>query len=258
MIGTFSRKLSRLPGLSTLLGEPVVHLRWADQAKRHKVIAITAWGQRRPWLQRPREAAAKLGLPFVALEDGFLRAYGTGATHPTLSLVVDTEGIYYDAQRPSNLETLLASDADLFTGVGSDYVQARELILAERLSKYNLAPDLTDLPTANTHKPHVLVVDQTRGDAAIQYGLASDASFAAMLETARRENPDAIICVKTHPEVSGGAKRGYYTDLQADERTVLLRDNVNPLSLLPYMERVYVVTSQLGFEALLAGVPAIG
>lgn len=255
MIGTFSGKLSRLPGLTALLGEPVVHLHSAWQAKHKNLLAIAGWGQRRPWLRRPRMVAARLGLPFVSLEDGFLRAYGTGVTHPTLSLVVDTEGIYYDATRPSALELLLASDADLLSGLGADHARARELILQERLSKYNLAPDLDSLPGVEADRPRVLVVDQTRGDAAIRYGLADDASFAAMLDTARQENPDALIYVKTHPEVSNGRKRGYYADMNGDERTIMLRDAVNPLSLLPHMDRVYVVTSHLGFEALLAGVP---
>jgi len=111
------------------------------------------------------------------------------------------------------------------------------------------------VPPKNAARSRVLVVDQTQGDASIPCGLASASTFAVMLDAARRENPGACVYVKTHPEVSDGAKRGHYTDLQADAHTVLLREAVNPLSLLPHMDRVYVVTSHMGFEALLAGVP---
>ena len=38
-----------------------------------------------------------------------------------------------------------------------------------------------------------------------------------------------------------------------DDRTVVLRDPVTPLSLIEHMDRVYVVSSTMGFEALLAG-----
>jgi len=277
VIGTFSRKLSELPGLAALLGEGVVHLRSAKHIKRSGVSAIAGWGLR-PTTRKPRELATRLGLPFIALEDGFLRSYGTGATHPGLSLVVDGEGIYYDATRPSALESLLASDADVFAGPGADHVRARELILQARLSKYNFAPDTHPLPQPLSHKwergadlaacsplpftgeglgerARVLVVDQTRGDASIHYGLASEATFAAMLTAARREHPDALIVVKTHPEVSDGTKQGHYARLHTDERTVLLHDAINPQTLLAQIDHVYVVTSHMGFEALLAGIP---
>src|SRR3546814_11473337 len=48
---------------------------------------------------------------------------------------------------------------------------------------------------------------------------------------------------------------GYLSHIQNDERTVVLGDAVNPLSLIAQMDHVYVVTSTMGFEALLAGKP---
>ncbi|CAB3822979.1 hypothetical protein LMG26691_00583 [Achromobacter animicus] len=122
------------------------------------------------------------------------------------------------------------------------------------LSKYNFAKDFQPGPAGGGTKS-VLVVDQTRGDASIFHGLSSPDSFKQMLAAARRENPDATIYVKTHPEVSNGAKRGYLTEVKEDAQTVLIRESVNPLSLVSHMDRVYVVTSQLGFEALMSGKP---
>jgi capsule polysaccharide export protein KpsC/LpsZ len=52
--------------------------------------------------------------------------------------------------------------------------------------------------------------------------------------------------------VSSGRKGGYLTRVQPGPRTVLLREAVNPLGLIQQMDRVYVVTSTMGFEALLA------
>lgn len=205
MLGTFSRKLSQLPGLTALVGEPVTHLRRARDIERKEVRGIVGWGLR-PTTHKPRQIGQRQGLPFLALEDGFLRAFGTGTTHPSLSMVIDREGIYYDGTRPSSLESLLASSADVLTGVGADYQQARDLIIRHGLSKYNAAPDAVPPELACAGK-RVLVIDQTRGDASVEYGLATAQSFQTMVDIARRQHPDATLFIKTHPEVSRGTRR---------------------------------------------------
>ncbi|MDQ6212200.1 capsular polysaccharide biosynthesis protein [Achromobacter insolitus] len=253
MYGTFSRTLSRLPGIQALLGKPIVWLRPGTRRVPAGVTEIAGWGLR-PSTVRPRQWAARHDLPFVTLEDGFLRSLRHGKQHPSLSLVVDEDGIYYAASAPSTLEKLLASDVDLLAGPGADAKHARELVQRAKLSKYNLAPDL-DPSRLSRGRPRILVVDQTRGDAGITHGLADEATFRLMLARARQENPDATLYIKTHPEVSDKVKRGYFSNSDADARTVLLRDPINPMSLVAHMDRVYVVTSHLGFEALLAGTP---
>jgi capsular polysaccharide export protein len=179
-------------------------------------------------------------------------------------VVVDDVGIYYDATRPSSIELLLESAEDVLAGIDEEVTKAKRLILQYRLSKYNHAPllEVGGLPLPGRPplagegvNKRVLVVDQTAGDLSVQRGTASTQTFLVMLAAAYAENPDAVIYVKTHPEVSAGRKGGYLSAVQDDERTVVLRDNVNPMSLIEHMDRVYVVTSQMGFEALLAGKP---
>ncbi|SIT31354.1 capsular polysaccharide export protein [Achromobacter sp. MFA1 R4] len=252
-IGTYSRRLSQLPGIEALLGERLVYLRPGQPPHSKTISALAGWGFR-PSTKRPRDIAATHGLPFIGLEDGFLRSYGAGPGYPTLSLVVDNCGIYYAADRESQLETLLSSDSNLLTGKGSEYSRARDLILSKGLSKYNLAPDIDTLPgPANGFK--VLVVDQTFGDASVGFGLSSTEAFSQMLQCAREENQGATVYVKTHPEVSQGLKKGYLSDTQEDSKTILLRNPISPSSLLRQVDRVYVVTSHMGFEALLHGIP---
>ena len=214
--------------------------------------AIAGWGLRKT-TRGARAYAARRELPYVALEDGFLRSFGTGRASPTLSLVSDKQGIYYAADRPSDLESLLASDQDLLDGNHTACRQAMDQILASKLSKYNLAPDVDWQALGRPTSRNILVVDQTVGDAGVTYGNADAETFARMLAAARAENPGATIYIKTHPEVSSGTKRGYFADVPADSHTVLLRDALNPLSLIAHMDHVYVATSQFGFEALLAG-----
>lgn len=215
------------------------------------------------------EWCAKLGYGQTAcLEDGFLRSFGTGQTIPGLALVLDDAGIYYDSTRPSALEGMLASSKDVLAGYEALVDQALGVLLEKGLSKYNHAPDFElrllrsarndeDSYRNDTLVQGVLVVDQTAGDMSVSLGGASAQTFVAMLAAAKSENTHATIYVKTHPEVSSGRKGGYLTHVQPDKRTVVLRDAVNPMSLLAHMDKVYVVTSTMGFEALLAGKPVV-
>lgn len=198
----------------------------------------------------------------LRLEDGFLRSYGTGDRFPPLSIVVDSVGIYYDSTRPSALENLLQSDADVLAGHEALAAEARARILRHGLSKYNHAPPLAELEAAlgqpllrPADRERVLVVDQTAGDLSIALGGASAATFEAMLQAALTEHPQATVYVKTHPEVSAGRKGGHFAHLHNSERVVVLRQAIEPLSLLQHMDAVYVATSTMGFEALLAGKP---
>lgn len=251
-LGVFSGGIARIPFLAVLLGEAVRKLSRFNG--REKVSAVIGWGLR-PSAHYAKKYAQSHGLPYVALEDGFLRSFHTGQHQPPLSLVVDEAGIYYDCTQPSALEQLLASPVDVLAGPASSAVQARAALLQAGLSKYNHAPDLPPDALRAGDAQRVLVVDQTAGDMSVALGGASVQSFADMLQAALDENPQATIYVKTHPEVSSGRKGGYLTAVQNSERVVVLREAVNPLSLIQQMSKVYVVSSTMGFEALLAGKP---
>lgn len=251
-IGIFSRGILRLPLLAVLLKATPVRLRaW----RAAPVDVVAGWGLR-PTTRKAVAYAGKHGLPYVALEDGFLRSFGTGEHFPPLSLVVDDAGIYYDCTRPSALEQLLSSDADVLAPYAALVRQAAKLLSAG-LSKYNHAPDLPAGVLRADDVQRVLVVDQTAGDMSVAKGGADAATFEAMLAAALAENPQATVYVKTHPEVTSGRKSGYLTRVQPDARTVVLRDAVNPMSLIAQMDKVYVVSSTMGFEALLASKPVV-
>lgn len=247
-IGIFSRGILRIPLIAVLLKATPVRLRaWRVAA----VDVVAGWGMR-PTTRKALVHADKHGLPYVALEDGFLRSCGTGEHHPPLSLVVDDTGIYYDCTRPSALERLLGSAANLFQPDVDAVLRARQHLLDAGLSKYNHAPDLSPGALRADDVQRVLVVDQTVGDMSVALGGANEQTFEDMLAAALKENPEATIYVKTHPEVSAGRKGGYLTAVQPSARVVLLREAVNPLSLICQMDKVYVVSSTMGFEALLA------
>jgi capsular polysaccharide export protein len=212
------------------------------------------WGRKRSGV-RAKNYAFLSGGSTVILEDGFLRSFKTGNNSPRLSLVLDNFGIYFDSIQSSSLEIHLNSKKNLIACLNENLSIVKSLILENKLSKYNHAPSFLNSKLLTSDIQRVLLIDQTANDMSVAFGRASEDTFISMLSEARNENPLATIYIKTHPEVSCGHKKGYLTHIQDDEHTVVLRNAINPISLIEQMDRVYVVTSTMGFEALLAGKP---
>ena len=216
-----------------------------------EIEAVLGWGMK-PTAAAGRRWAQKNGRPYVALEDGFLRSVGIGEAGATsLSLIVDDLGVYYDATRPSRLEHLiLGADAWCDAAMTARTRGLVDRIVASGVSKTNMGGPLDQ----SLLKPgrRVLIVDQTFGDASIAHGLAAPDSFDAMIAAARRDEPDAQLIVKRHPAVAAGKKRGCVTDLDG---VALVDAVVRPADLLAAVDAVYCVTSALGFEALMRGLP---
>lgn len=219
-----------------------------------KPNAVIGWGLKST-SDGARNYAARHGLPYVALEDGFLRSLGLGVEgYQPHSMVVDYTGIYYDASRPSDLENWL-NHATFDAEELAQATRCIEQLSRYRLSKYNHAPDCS-FPVAgtiNAKTNNVLVVDQTAGDASIHHGGADADSFQQMLACAINNHPDADIFIKVHPDVIAGKKQGHLADAHDHPRCHIISDNINPWALFDRVKTVYVVTSQLGFEALMAG-----
>jgi capsular polysaccharide export protein len=217
------------------------------------VDVVVGWGMKSTSIAG-RRRAARQGLPYLALEDGFLRSVGLGESGAaSLSLIVDDLGIYYDATRPSRLEALILSGPEWCDA--SLRARARTLIdriVTSGLSKTNMGGPLD----RTILKPgrRILLVDQTAGDASITCGLAGPQSFSDMVATARAEHPDAQLIVKRHPAVAAGRKKGCIPARDLDGVTLLDVD-VRPSDLLTEVDAVWCVTSALGFEALMRGVP---
>jgi len=217
------------------------------------IKAVLGWGMK-PTAAAGRRLAEKRDIPYIALEDGFLRSVGLGESGATsLSLIVDDLGVYYDATRPSRLEELIRTAPDWCDGETNDRARGLiERIVSSGVSKTNMGGPLD----RTVLKPgrRVLIVDQTLGDASIGYGLASAQSFSDMIAVARRDEPDAQLIVKRHPAVAAGRKHGCIRAADLTDVTLIDTD-VRPAELLAQVDAVYVVTSALGFEALLRGLP---
>lgn len=248
-VGVFSPGIARIPHLRAFLGAERVVL---HPTPLTTVDCVVGWGQK-PNTARARRVAARRGVPYLTLEDGFLRSVGLGVEGaPPLSIVVDDCGVYYDATSPSRLERVLASEREIEPDTLRRARRCIARIREERLSKYNAAPARSLGPP---DRPRVLVVDQTAGDLSLARGRCVERPFDAMLRAALDEHPGAEVVVKTHPDVVSGNKRGHFAALRAEPRVRLLTNAVNPIAILEEVDHVYVATSLLGFEALLVGRP---
>ncbi|MGD9863187.1 MAG: capsular polysaccharide biosynthesis protein [Pseudodonghicola sp.] len=211
--------------------------------------AVAVWGAG-PTAHRGLAIAAKRGVPVLRVEDAFLRSLHPGrAGEPPIGLSLDWSGPHFDAATPSDLERILAShpldDGALLNRARDAIARLREL----GLTKYSGYDPDAALPPA----PYVLVIDQTRGDASVTASGADAARFREMLVFAQLEHPGMPVLIKTHPETQAGYRPGHFGPEDASDRVRLLSDPVNPWSLLEGAVGVYTVSSQLGFEAILAG-----
>lgn len=189
------------------------------------------------------------GFNVVRVEDGFLRSVGLGAdlTRP-ISWVLDWSGIYFDASKPSDLETMLSE-----TVFPSDLMKRaavlRERVVAAGLTKYNVGTMRWGRPSGVTRV--ILVPGQVESDASIALGAVETKTNLGLLKAVRAANPDAYVLYKPHPDVVARMRaKG-----EGEDTAVCWCNEVVPDvpmgDLLREVNEVHCLTSLAGFEALI-------
>ena len=248
-----SAQARRIRRILALAGHPL-RSGWPDPDD-----AVAAWGHS-PRAARAEAVARRTGAALWRIEDAWLRSIHPGRLggEPAMGLLVDRQGAHYDPSQPSELERLLAThpldETPLLDRARLCIARLKHL----HLSKYN-AHD----PTAPAPPPgYVLVLDQVRGDASLRHGGVGgplrEALFAEMLSAALDENPGARVILRTHPETAGRkgwgpARTGHFGAVHGSDRVQTETGALSPWALLEGATAVYTVSSQMGFEAILAG-----
>lgn len=197
----------------------------------------------------------KFGGKYTLYEDGFIRSLGLGIDNsPSFSLVEDDIGIYYDATQPSKLENILntydfTADPHLLQTAN----EAIKLMTEQRIAKYNNAPDINNDFFKADKEQKVLIVAQTEGDSSLEYGLAEKFSTQQLINDALKDNPNASIYIKMHPDVLSGKKRSDITLEDIPSGCTMINEDMNPIALLKHFDKVYTKTSGMGMEALILG-----
>ena len=207
-----------------------------------------------------RESASKAAnVPFSRMEDGFLRSVGLGAALARgASAAFDESGIYFDATRPSDLETMLETN-DLSDDDLERARSLREALVAARITKYNVGKR-TDAESFPGAKKGILVPGQVADDAGILKTLSKTVDCSgrtnvneSLLAAVRKNNPDAYIVYKPHPDVEADLRKGRVLEETALRYADDIVRDVDILDLIDQCDRVETVSSLAGFEALLRG-----
>ncbi len=198
-------------------------------------------------------AANNYGKKILFAETSFFGAFAPyfeenvpGYLRRSFGYIFDDMGYYFDARNPSRLEQYLNSECSILSENEQD--RSREYIekvISEGITKYNY----TKIPHQELYIPpnSVLLVDQKSNDASIEFSGASKQTFSTMILAALEENPESNIYLKLHPDNLG--VNGHVVD----KRVTILPDTCQLTSVLDQVDKVYVVSSQVGFEALLRG-----
>lgn len=215
---------------------------------------VGVWGGA-PSAERGLTVAHGQDAQVLRVEDAFLRSLFPGRVRkePPLGLVLDKTGLHFDASHPSDLETLLTNDPLDDTALLNTARDLMARYCRSRLSKYSAYdPDL-----AVPEPGYVLVIDQAEGDASVLASVSgpdmAHARFAEMLYYAQIEHPSARILIRSHPETTAGKRTGHFNKEQAQGRISFVDGDFAPMDLLEGAIAVYTLSSQMGFEAILAG-----
>jgi capsular polysaccharide export protein len=248
MITIKSKGIRKIPYIDLLLDDSI------DSKFSTKTTHYGVWGIGKETNKEAEKEAISKNIPLIRLEDGLIRSFSS--KEPTYSLYKSNDGIYYDYTNNSNVEMLLNSNWQPTVEDISQYNLVLEMIKKYNISKYNEHPNIP-INYFSKSKKNMLLVDQTFNDHSVLFGNANEKSFLNMINYALKHSNEYNIYVKIHPEVLSGKKIGYLfniiNSLSLEEQKFIhiISGNYNVPSCFEYIDQVLVVTSQVGFDALL-------
>lgn len=188
------------------------------------------------------------------VEDGFIRSIGAGILHSKpYSLNFDSKGNHFE-NKMTDLENLLSTYK-----LTEDEKKLSEAYLNLfrdiRLTKYyNTAPfDYSKQLINNSNFGQgILVLGQIEDDASILYGDGEIKTNLDLIKLAKKENPNAKIYYRPHPDYLSGIRKEGGSE-QIKKICDILTSEVSIFESFLMVQKVYVISSLSGFEALIHG-----
>ncbi len=209
------------------------------------------------WGYRPSGLSAKDSRGrLLLLEDSFVRSIRPGHGGAVYGLIADSQGIHYDAKGKSDLLVSLECGEPVGWMNAGDVGDPGRLMARFReigASKYNWFPgEYRDEPLPD--EQGTLVVDQSRGDAAIRHGGLATGDFDRMLAEALDQCQGEPVYVRSHPDHLFRKKHSCFSPaLLGDSRVKLLSPDLSPAQCFSFCHTVMVGSSLMGMEALIHG-----
>lgn len=222
-----------------------------------KADYIYRWGMSKVYKILPYAKRKQIYL----MEDGFLRSITTNSDKNTpdimrvpIGFVVDDLAPHFCMQHSSRLEIYIKNNKLTLDQLNRSKILIAD-ILNNKLTKYNHQPCyIPNVLKTRQHK--VLIIDQSFGDFSVVLGgNGKRKDFEKMLNDALQDNPDSLIFIKVHPDTlaKGSFSKSYFTKKNiTNQRVILFSENVNPVCIIQSVDKVYVFSSGMGFEAILA------
>lgn len=208
------------------------------------------------WASKNQSEVAELISKFEItpwfIEDGFIRSAGLGTdlTAPA-SLVLDKTGIYYDPNQSCDLEKILQLKKFKRTELERSNALKTALIENE-LSKYNLGKAFTkDSLNLDPNQKIILIPGQVEDDASIKKGTVDVCTNQGLIESVRKNNNDAFLIYKPHPDVVSGNRKGKVSKAVLEANVDLVLHDASITDCLAVADEVHTMTSLVGFEALM-------
>lgn len=215
-------------------------------------IEVLCWGLNIP------QAIKESGIKVKYVEDGFIRSAGLGSQHtPPMSLNFDSHTVYFDARQPSDLEIILSTyDFKSDVALMERARNLRALIINSGVSKYNHTVEVDiDRIYGEKSKKRILVIGQVEDDASIKYGCIKSYTNNDLIKMAVRENPNAQVIYKPHPDVLLKKRKEVSDPMEVASICKIITEDIPLAQSLQSIDHVYTITSQSGFEALLRDIP---
>jgi capsular polysaccharide export protein len=237
-----------------LLRSPVSAPRFAVRSRAAVKLArrygksVAVWAAREP--AGLAGAASAAGVPVVRVEDGFVRSVGLGADFmPAASVIVDARGVYYDPHRESDLDVILQT-SDFDARLVERARRLIQLLAVRGVTKYNTGGAMPPLAAADG-RVRIFVPGQVENDQSVRLGGAGTTRNIDLLARVRRNNHDAFIIYKPHPDVDAGHRPGAIPDALARRYADCVLRGVSSDAIIAAVDEVHTLTSLAGFEALI-------
>jgi capsular polysaccharide export protein len=194
--------------------------------------------------------------PILRLKDGIFAGYSRKDQPSSLYYAFQSD-VYYNFQKESNIESILRSNWMPTDEEWHTATLAIQMINKYGITKYSEYPPVCPSMIRSGSYKSILLVDQPIDDESVVLGSANEQTFDDMLLYAFDTYMYANIYVKLHPDTIDGKKEGYLQKLLKkhglhDHPSIHVIDtHCNITSFFSFVDEVLVVSSQVGFEALL-------
>lgn len=190
----------------------------------------------------------------LRFEDGFVRSkkLGSKKTKP-LSICLDSSGIYFNHQKPSDLENMLNTKEYFNEFTSNEGKKIIDLFNKTPLTKYNFNNGNAFINEKQKKKQKtILVIGQVEDDASILFS-GNGYSNLSLVEEARIKNVKAHVVFKEHPDVTSGKRAGKVDSELLNSLDIQFADSASLASCIDAADEVHTISSLGGLEALMRG-----